>query len=298
MSLRKIGKQRYIISGMLFVLLLVAALLVYSGWRSKHALCVTNYELSSDKVSSPIRIVQLTDLHNSTFGENNADLIAAVQEQQPDLIFMTGDMITYPDEDLTIAAHVAQELSKTAPVYFSYGNHEDEYEAEYGADLRQIFTDAGAIVLKDDYIDTTVNGVNVRIGGGYGYGLPDDVVQNEGNADRQAESAFLKAFQATDRYTMLLWHMPVCWMINGSLDYWDIDAVFAGHAHGGQVIFPLIGGLYAPDQGWLPGREWGLFRSEDGTHTLVLSRGLGNSMHIPRINNIPEIVAVDLLPEE
>ncbi len=90
--------------------------------------------------------------------------------------------------------------------------------------------------------------------------------------------------------------MPYSWIKKGSLDSWDVDCVLCGHIHGGQVRFPWIGGLWAPDQGWFPGKVCGLYWSKDESKAMLLSRGLGNTDKYPRFNNIPEILVLDLLP--
>ena len=278
------------------VLFLVIAALSLSYVLSRYGLTVTRFALSQQKLSEPLRIVQLTDLHNSEFGKGNERLIRKVREQQPDLIFLTGDMLNQYEERTDVPVDLIRELSQIAPVYASYGNHEQQHEKNYGTDLRAVFTEAGATVLEYDWVDVEVKGQKLRIGGIYGYCMAGYYLKTD--ETDEMETAYLDDFCDTDRTKLLLCHMPVAWIKYGSLDYWDTDYVFAGHAHGGQVRIPFVGGLYAPDQGWVPGRCEGLFFSKDGEHTLVLSRGLGTSRSkLPRLNNIPEILVLDLVPE-
>ena len=90
-------------------------------------------------------------------------------------------------------------------------------------------------------------------------------------------------------YTILLSHRPELFetYVNCS-----IDLVFAGHAHGGQFRLPFIGGLVAPNQGMFPQYDAGLYT--DGSTSMVVSRGIGNSIIPFRFNNRPEIVLVEL----
>lgn len=260
-------------------------------YLSNYFLVCTEYIVRTSNINSKIRIIQLTDLHNSTFGKENERLIRKVEEQNPDLICITGDLLNMEEENVDIATNLISKLSSIYPVYVSLGNHELGYKYAETEDLIDKFEDAGAYVLDFDYKDININGENIRIGGLYGYDLPET---NEVSRDNEAE--FLSNFQNTKDYKLLLTHMPYGWYQAGSLDYWDVDLVLTGHTHGGQVRIPFLGGLYAPDIGWFPGREMGLYYSEDMERVMVLSRGLGSTEYIPRFNNIPEIVVVDVLP--
>lgn len=272
---------------------ILTAVCIWSLVRSNFGLEVTNYSFPVGGLTEPIRIVQLTDLHNSEFGRENSRLVQLVEEQKPDLIFITGDLLNANDKNAEIALNLLRRLSAFCPVYVSLGNHEKIYDARNHTDIAGEYRTTGAHVLEYEWEDLELYGQALRIGGFYGYGLP------EGNeVCRPNEAEFQHAFQDTDRLTLLLTHMPLGWYRCGSLNYWDVDFVFTGHTHGGQIRLPLVGGLYAPDMGWFPGREAGIYTSDDGTHTMILSRGLGNTERIPRFNNVPEIVVVDLIPSE
>lgn len=262
---------------------------------SKYGLTTSHYEVTTDKIMSPIRIVQLTDLHNSTFGNNNQQLLSEVSKQSPDLIVLTGDVLNSDEENISIAVHLIEKLTTIASVYVSYGNHEKDYEVLWGTDLKKAFEQAGAHVLEFSYEDIEINGQWLRLGGLYGYCTPAKYLKTkEANPE---ECAFLEEFQSTESYSILLTHMPFAWIVNDGISEWKIDCVFTGHDHGGLIRIPLIGGLYAPDQGWFPGKDCGLYYSKDKEKVMVLSRGLGKSRKIPRFNNVPEIVVVDILPE-
>ena len=274
------------------VFFLLAALIGFGFYSSKYCLSISHYTVDIEKLQVPIRIVQLSDLHNSRFGKDNARLIKKISAEQPDLVFITGDVVDQNNAGTDIAVDLVRKLNGIAPVYVSLGNHETAHQRKYETDFRALYTDAGAIVLEYDYTDIRMHGETIRLGGLYGFCLYG-TLQDLGEA-RESECIFLHDFQSTDSCSVLLCHLPICWLQNDSLDAWDVDVVFSGHAHGGQIRIPFVGGLWAPDQGWFPGKESGLYSSKDGSKTLVLSRGLGSTEKIPRFNNIPEIVVVDL----
>jgi predicted MPP superfamily phosphohydrolase len=109
--------------------------------------------------------------------------------------------------------------------------------------------------------------------------------------------AFAKDYEGTDRLKLLINHIPTSWVDWGYVNKYSVDIVFSGHFHGGVMRIPILDqGLYAPYVGWFPKFSKGVctgFRA-----SCVLSAGLGNEYHIPRINNPPEIVVVDLVPGE
>ena len=287
-------KKRWIIVAVCLILLLAVGVAAgISAYQCATELTVVRYEVPSE-LSEPIRIVHLTDLHSHEFGEENRELVELVAALEPDLILMTGDMMDRSDENADVVCALSGELAAVAPVYYGYGNHEYAWMNAHGESLTPALTGAGAMVLDVEYLDITVNGQDLRIGGYHGYYRQPHMypVTEE---QEVTERMFYDDFEDTNRYKILLSHIPTAWIDWGYLDKFPVDLVLSGHYHGGQIVLPWLGGLYAPYIGLLPPYTEGMYEGEEAT--CILSAGLGSSPGIPRINNLPEIVVVDLIPK-
>ena len=119
--------------------------------------------------------------------------------------------------------------------------------------------------------------------------VSDDVKQFD--IETNNAKKFLESLESTDNCRICLTHYPE--LFHEKLLNREIDVAFTGHAHGGLIRLPKIGGLYSTGEGFLPDFTSGVVQTEDGAQ-VVISRGLGNSGFIPRINNQPELVVVDL----
>ena len=232
------------------------------------------------------RIAQISDLHDAQWGENNQRLIAALKKAQPDLIVFTGDLIDSKTADLEQTESFIAEVTNLAPVYYVTGNHETW--SKISADLQVVLMANGVMILDDASQRIDRHGQLIHI-----LGLSDPDLQfREGYRQPDSSSNAVKLAQLvlqTDGYRILLAHRPEDF---ATYQQAGLNLVFTGHAHGGQVRLPWIGGLFAPGQGWFPSYDAGVFE-ESGT-TMIVSRGLGNSVIPVRINNQPELVILTL----
>ena len=285
-------RRRRIWPILLVVLLLLLAVFLYY-YISSLFLTVSSYTVEAN-VTEPIRIVQLPDLHNAQFGDQNIELVSLVKEQAPDLIVMTGDMLNRDDPNTEIVEQLIRDLTPIAPVYFGYGNHETSWESNYKKDLHEIFSTAGATVLESEFVDVDINGQSLRIGGYMGYWWQTHMTTKDPE-QQQREQQFFHDFRDTDRQMILLNHIPTSWLDWNYIDKAPAGVAFCGHYHGGTIRIPILDqGLFAPYVGWFPPYTKGVFIGKETT--CVLSTGLGNEHLIPRFNNPPEIVVVDLVP--
>lgn len=268
-----------------------AAVLSLLGWAlvwGNTALVTANVLVCSNgipEVFDAYKIVQISDLHDAQIGENNETLIAMTAETEPDCIVLTGDFVDssrfHPERSLS----VAEALVKLAPVYYVSGNHEAIIpDADYQA-LTDGLRALGVCVLEDESAELTRGGQSIRLIGLTDIGFHPGTLEEKKDALRTALSALLPE----DEFSVTLAHRPELMDV-----YTECGAplVLSGHAHGGQIRLPGIGGLIAPGQGLFPKYTEGKYE-ENGT-TLVVSRGIGNSVLPLRVNDRPQIVVVQL----
>ena len=272
----------------LFIISLILITLI--GWTlwGNTALEVNEYEIASDLIPeafSGFRIAQVSDLHNAEFGESNKELITMLSQTDPNIIVITGDLIDSRHTDIEIALDFCRSAIEIAPVYYITGNHEARV-AGY-EDLKTGMEEAGIVILENEKVQLEREGEFITLMGIQDPSFTTDYLFGDANSVVAAKLSELQS--ESDGYTVLLSHRPELFDVYVAS---NIDLVFSGHAHGGQFRLPVIGGLFAPNQGFLPKYDAGLF--SQGNITMVVSRGVGNSIIPIRFNNRPEIIVVEL----
>ena len=260
---------------LIFIVGVIAFFYINNNW-----IVTTEHNYSSEKVPASFdgfRVTQVTDLHDATFGENQKILVDKVRATKPDVIFITGDLVDSRRYDLQNSLQAVEQFVEIADVYYVLGNH--EVALNNMTEIYDALMEVGVHVLPNDAVVLERNGEKIAIAG-----IEDPLMGTEASwmideANKKTEDAF----------TLLLSHRPeefATYVEKG------VDVVFTGHAHGGQVRLPFIGGLVAPTQGLLPKYTAGVH--EQNETTMVISRGLGNSIFPYRVFNLPEIIVMEL----
>ncbi|PWH05841.1 phosphoesterase [Brachybacterium endophyticum] len=279
------------------------ALVAGGGWLlwDNRRIVSTRYAVHSERVPASFdgyRIVQVSDLHSARFGEGNRRLLTAVREERPDLVALTGDLVDRTDTDPGIALETASALTELAPVAYVTGNH--EAESALLGELMEGLEESGVMILRDASRALARGAERIRLLGLEDpfFPRPEEAVGrglDEGARTRQRLAGILAMTPegadawGKDPFTVLLAHRPEQLPIYAET---RIDLALVGHAHGGQVRLPGVGGLFAPEQGLLPALTAGVVHR--GRTDLVISRGLGNSVAPVRVNDPPEIVTISL----
>lgn len=261
---------------------------------------ITKYNVSNKKIPlefDGFKIVQITDLHNEVFGDSNKELINKIDEINPDMVVLTGDLIIGNGESYTDNLDFLKKISDKYDTYSVLGNHEQEAMVDKYSNYYEEYFER----LENLNI-THLNNENIRVYKGdshiniYGLVLPLKYYPNALECFKKivkdVDSELLKDVLGEakkNQFNILLAHNPLFFD-----DYakWDMDLVFSGHIHGGMIRIPRLGGLLSPTRRLFPKYDWGKFDVNEST--LILSKGLGGGGFVPRILCNPEVMCVTL----
>lgn len=287
----------------IFFLLLsiVLIFILYTIWGNK-TIQVDRYNVESTRISknlSGYKIAQISDLHNAEFGKNESQLLDKLKNTSPDIIVITGDLIDSSHTDIDVAMEFVEGAVKIAPVYYVTGNHE-AWSGRY-EELKARLEDSEVTILENSCQKITYKNSVINL-----VGIMDPAFLDESayvSEEESMKNTIESISYDKNNFTILLSHRPEVFSL---YEEEKIDLIFSGHAHGGQFRIPFLGGLIAPDQGIFPEYTSGAYTSEwddqenkqadqgSGTTTMIVSRGLGNSIIPVRINNRPALVLVTL----
>lgn len=269
-----------------FTLLIVAVLLAGFFWWSNHTLVTERYELPSHRLPeafSGFRIVHLSDLHGGRFGQDNQRLRAAVAQEAPDLIVVTGDLVDEDTPDpVAYAAAFGESMAALAPTYFVTGNH--EWATRRAEDVCKALEGAGVVCLRNETAVLERNGARILLSG-----LDDPNGYADQKTPEQVAEALLETYGENDFRLLLAHrndHFPTGYYRLG------YDLTLAGHGHGGCIRLPFTDGLVGTSRNLFPSYTAGFYTVEGSR--LFVSRGLGNVGITFRLFNRPEVAVVTL----
>ncbi len=286
--------RRFHSAALIAVLLIGTVIINLCGAQTAQNVRVTSYEIPKEQLgqTEPLRIVLIADLHigvNSNI-ELYEDMVDRINEQDPDLVLVAGDLFTSAFgamEDPDAYAAVMRKIDATYGTYVVYGNH-DVDEPLFGGFTYNKAEDAirnpgivpwlsacGWKLLTDETVTLPeLNGLVLA-------GRRDEKRPGDGVKERMSLGELL-AKTDPEAPILLLEHEPV--ELEELQDY-GIDLTVCGHTHDGQIF---------------PGNVWGRIHDPQsygfknwGSCTVVVTSGVGFYGPPIRVGTISEIVVID-----
>lgn len=280
------SNQKIVKRALCVILTLIFAFSVVTIWGNI-TLSVEIFNIETDKlnIKNGYKIAHISDYHNTHSNFLNDAVLSSLEEEKPDIIVLTGDLADCRKTDIEKSIDFVSRIIEFAPVYYVTGNHECNISIDCQSDFDNMIEDLkslGVEVLRGDSSEITLpNKEKINI-----FGI-DDPYFHCGSASEvkiTTDSLCSTLKINNDEFNILLAHHPEQIEIYSQYGF---DLVYSGHAHGGQGrLFGI--GLIAPDQGFFPKYTSGLYE-ENGT-TLVVSRGIGNSIAPVRIFDRPHLI--------
>lgn len=257
---------------------------------------VEKYTVKNEKIPEAFnnfKIVQLSDFHSKGYRNTTEKIISKIKRINPDIIVMTGDMVSYDMTGTEEFEKLVKELSEIYPIYYIDGNHEHLAEKLIPGEylyFMEFLRELGVITIKNDYVEIYKGNESINL---YGVNIPLDwpsgVYVNKLQLERDYVEKTLPEADA-DKFNILLAHNPI---FIKQYSKWGANLVLAGHMHGGIVRIPFTNiGLLSPERKIFPKYAAGKFKVNGSI--MIVNRGIGASSFDLRIFNNPEISVITL----
>lgn len=270
------------------ILIIITLIIIFSlfFYYENNFLLVTNYKIVDNNIPQEFnnyKIIQISDYHNNKNKLLNNKLIKTIKKESPNFIVITGDLIDASKTDINQAINLIKNINYEK-VFYVTGNHEASTESY--KKLKELLEENKVTILDNRIEIIKENSKEINL-----IGIDDPSFYNrELTNDSDITKKEIESVSYNkDNYSILLSHRPE------QLERYaesKINLVLTGHAHGGQIRLPFIGGLVAPNQGLFPKYTNGIHKKDKTT--MIISRGIGNSILPLRINNRPELVVITL----
>ncbi len=259
---------------------------------------IKRYYVTSGKIPEAFhktKIVFLSDLHNTEYGEKNERLLEAIKGEKPDYIFIGGDMlVAKTGKSFLPALSFVKKLAENYPVYYANGNHEYRlkiYPQQYGENVYEDYVtalkDAGVIYLCNESIKIRRQNQEIIVAG-----LEIDAMYYHRLKRIKMSEIYVPSLLGLHKdknFCILLAHNPIYF---SQYAKWGADLVLSGHVHGGIVRIPFLGGVISPQLTLFPKYDAGVFSEENSR--MILSPGLGVHSIPFRLFNMPQMQVITL----
>lgn len=282
----------------MWLIIIAIVISIISTILSYFIIGVTEYIVTSKKIPTSFngyKILQLSDLHNASYGKNNIKLLKKIREINPDIIVMTGDMVSSNSKNFDNFYNFAKEVSTEYTTYYIMGNHELRLPKKQQTKILENLKTFGIKILDNKNINIEKNNEHINL---YGLHQPVSTYKNvlKGNLDTSFTVKNMKnLFPSIDttKFNILLSHSPFEFDV---FENWGADLILSGHVHGGLIRLPFIGGFLSPERSFFPEYDSGEYYL--GNSKMIVSRGLGNGTINIRVFNNPEICVITLTSSE
>ncbi len=254
-------------------------------WFEPYWLECTTKDIPIHQLDTKIKALHLSDFHASDVMSLEAieKAIDLGIEQKPDMIFLTGDYITWGITNEQAYRKILSKLSETAPTFACIGNHDgglwagSSHGYKDSTKVEALLKSAGIHVLINQSERIQLAGRTIKVVGlgdlWSGLAMPGVVLEKQRSADE---------------VVVVLSHNPDS---KTELQSFDWDLTLCGHTHGGQLVVPILG--LRP---FLPVRDKTFpegILSWENRH-IHITRGVGN-LHDLRFNCRPEVSLLNLV---